>query len=228
MYFSSLYRRGVRSSQTKKCCLPSIFLSSCLLVRNSFFLYDTNLAMIGRGFSLFLLFCPSRCTLCISLSSRSISSSSTILNKTFSHHRCLFYFLLLQKIRTFSLLMYCSCLSSWKTSRFVFWTISSRSCSFFSSSWFNLFAYSTIFFCIPFSLFSRFFVILVTLSSFSFWMSNVSFNCWIPCQSWYNCFFFFWTWFSPCSLIHHAWFLYPISIDQYSAASCILFDTALL
>ena len=36
MYFSSLYRRGVRSSQTKTCCLPSIFLSSRLLVRNEF------------------------------------------------------------------------------------------------------------------------------------------------------------------------------------------------
>ena len=60
MYFSSLYRRGVRSSQTKTCCLSSIFLSFRLLVRNSFlFLYDTNLAMIGRGFSLFLLICPS-------------------------------------------------------------------------------------------------------------------------------------------------------------------------
>ena len=71
MYLSSLYRRGVTSSQTKTCCLPSMFLSSRLLVRNSFlFLYDTNLAMIGRGFSLFLLFCPSRCTLCISLWSK--------------------------------------------------------------------------------------------------------------------------------------------------------------
>ena len=61
MYFSSWYRRGVRSSQTKTCFLPSMFLSSRLLVRNSFlFLYDTNLAMIGRGFSLFLLFCHFR------------------------------------------------------------------------------------------------------------------------------------------------------------------------
>ena len=39
MYFSSLYRRGVRSSQTKTCCLPSIFLSSSLLVRNSFLFF---------------------------------------------------------------------------------------------------------------------------------------------------------------------------------------------
>jgi len=85
MYFSSLYRRDVRSSQTKTCCLPSIFLRSRLLVRNSFlFLDDTKLAMVGRGFSLFRLFCPSRCALCISLTRRSISSSSAILNKIFS------------------------------------------------------------------------------------------------------------------------------------------------
>ena len=58
MHFSSLYRRGVRSSLMTTCCLPSIFLRTLLLVRNSFlFLYDTILAMIGRGFSLFLLFC---------------------------------------------------------------------------------------------------------------------------------------------------------------------------
>jgi len=82
--------------------------------------------------------------------------------------------------------MYCSCLSSWKTSRFVFWTISSRSCSFSSSNWFNLFSYSTIFCCIPFSLFSWFCVILVSLSSFPFWMSIVSFNYLMPCQSWLN------------------------------------------
>jgi len=36
MYFSSLYHRGVRSSLTKTCCLPSIFLRSFLLERNSF------------------------------------------------------------------------------------------------------------------------------------------------------------------------------------------------
>jgi len=46
MYFSSLCRRGVRSSLTKTCCLPLIFLRSLLLVRNTFrFLYDTNLAI---------------------------------------------------------------------------------------------------------------------------------------------------------------------------------------
>jgi len=85
MYFSSLYRRGVRSSLTKTCCLPSKFLRSLLLERNSFcFLCETNLTMIGRGFSLFLLFCPSRCTFCISLFWRSISSSFAILNKIFS------------------------------------------------------------------------------------------------------------------------------------------------
>ena len=98
--------------------------------------------------------------------------------------------------------MYCSCLSSWKTSRFVFWTISSRSYSFFSSSWFNVFSYSTIFFRIPCSLFSRFCVILVSLSSFSLWMSIVSFNCWIPCQNWLN-------FFSSLELgfPHVAWFI---------------------
>jgi len=48
-------------------CLPSILLRFRLLVRNSFlFLYDTNFATIGRGFSLFLLFCPIR-SLCITL-----------------------------------------------------------------------------------------------------------------------------------------------------------------
>ena len=58
-----VYRRGVRSSQTKTCCLPSIFLRFLSLVRNSFlFLYDTNLAMIGRGFSLYFFY-PSRCSL---------------------------------------------------------------------------------------------------------------------------------------------------------------------
>ena len=81
MYFSSLYRRGVKSSQTKTCCLPSIILSSRLLVRNSFlFLYDTNLAMIGRGFSLFLLFSPSQCSLCISLSSANSIASQLVKN----------------------------------------------------------------------------------------------------------------------------------------------------
>ena len=80
--------------------------------------------------------------------------------------------------------MYCSCLSSWKTSRFVFWTILSRSGSFTSLSWFNLFSYSTIFCYIPFSLFPRFCVILVSLSSFPFWMRIVSFNSLMPCQSW--------------------------------------------
>jgi len=69
MYFKSLYLRGVRSSQTETCCLPSIFLTFCLLVRNSFlFLYDTNFAMIGLEFSLFLLFCRSRCILYRSIS----------------------------------------------------------------------------------------------------------------------------------------------------------------
>ena len=111
-FFSSLYRRGLRSSQTKTCCLPSIFLSSRLLVRNSFlFLYDTNLAMIGGGFSLFPLFCPSRCTLCISLSSRSIWSSSAILNKTFSPPSLSSLFSSTPQIKIFFLLMYCSSLS---------------------------------------------------------------------------------------------------------------------
>ena len=86
--------------------------------------------------------------------------------------------------------MYCSCLSSWKTSRFVYWTISSHSCSISSSSCFNLFSYSTIFCCIPFSLFSRFSVIFVSLSSFLFWISIVSFNCLMPCHSWLNFSFF--------------------------------------
>ena len=45
-----------------------------------------------------------------------------------------------------------------------------------------------MFFCIPFSLFSRFCVMLVGLSSLSFWMlvylSIVSFNSLMPCQGW--------------------------------------------
>ena len=107
--------------------------------------------------------------------------------------------------------MNCSCLSSWKTSRFVFWTISSRGCSFVSSSWFNLFLWSTIFFCIPFSLFSRFCVILVNLSSFLFWMSIVSFNCLIPCQSWLN-------FFSSFELdILHGFFISNINRSVFSS-----------
>jgi len=35
MHFSNLYRRSVRSSQTMTYCLPSIFLMSLLLVRNT-------------------------------------------------------------------------------------------------------------------------------------------------------------------------------------------------
>jgi len=87
MYFSSFYRRGVRfknedvPSAIDIFEVPFVSRKSRKLVS---FLHDTNLAMIGRGFSLFLLFCPSRCTLCMSLSWRSISSSSAILNKTFS------------------------------------------------------------------------------------------------------------------------------------------------
>ena len=83
--------------------------------------------------------------------------------------------------------MYCSCPPSWKTMRSVLWTISLRSCSILlqaDSTYFHV----EPFFCIPFSLFSRFCVILVSLSSFSFWMlvssCSVSFNSVMSCQSW--------------------------------------------
>jgi len=84
MYFSSLYLGRARSSQTKPCCLSSIFWRFRLFVRNWFLvLYDTNLALIGRGLFLFLLICPGRCILCATFGWRLISSSSAGETKIF-------------------------------------------------------------------------------------------------------------------------------------------------
>jgi len=76
-------------------------------------------------------------------------------------------------IRTFSL-MYCSCLPSWKTIIYVFWTISMRSCIFTSTGSLRLFSCYALFVCIPFGLFSRFYVRSVSFS-FMFLMA---------CQTW--------------------------------------------
>ena len=108
-------------------------------------------------------FCPNGCNLCISLSSRLISRSSAILNKNLFPNIVIFFIFFYSINRIFSLLMYCSCLSSWKTSIFVFWTILWRTCSFLCSSFFSLCSYSTIFCCIAFSLFS----IVVSVSRFA-------------------------------------------------------------
>jgi len=140
--------------------------------------------------SLFLLFCPSLCTLCISLSSRSIWSSSAILNKTFSPIIVVFFIFFHSKNKNIFSSYVLILPVKLKDKQICFLNHLIAWFSFSCSSWFNLFSYSTIVFCIPLSLFSRFCVILVSLSSFSFWMlinlSIVSFNSLMPCQSWLN------------------------------------------
>jgi len=79
MYFSNLYLEVWDPHRQRRGVCYHLFFRSALLVRNSFlFLYYTNLAMVGRAFSLFLPFCSCRCTLCISLAWRSIWSSSAV------------------------------------------------------------------------------------------------------------------------------------------------------
>jgi len=78
----------------------------------------------------------------------------------------------------------------------VFWIISLRSCIFSFSSGFSLFSCSIISFCVPFSLISRFCVILASLSSFSFIFM-------MACQSWLT--------------------IPPFGVDFFHAASFIKF-----
>jgi len=143
--------------------------------------------------------------------------------RPFPHHRCLLYFPILHKLEYFRFL----CI--------VLVCQVARQADLFSEPphrvvvlfFFKLIQLTFIInhlFCITFRLFSRFCVILVSLSSFSLWMSIVSFNCLIPCQSWYN-FFFLLNLIFPMQP-HSSWLvsLYPISIDsiQQQVAYCLI------
>jgi len=126
MYFSSLYLRGPRSSQIKTCCLMSSFnifeihfVSKKLI---SSLVWHKHLAMFGRGFSLFVLVnVYSLYVIWLEIDIELICYWEEDLSPS-----SIFSLSSIPEIRIFSL-MYCSYLSSWKTTiRFVFWTISSR------------------------------------------------------------------------------------------------------